>query len=363
MLCLLLLSLVAATPLLVVEFSKAGLATPSLQLGGEDPGKLTELGRAGMEKNGQLLRQHFEEYMPPTYSSDQVMIKTFDEEVYLDSAVAYLRGLYPAQALEVSNIRTSSRTEDPVLGPRPLCPRIDWITERDQRKSSLYTRLLDVIGPYHKDLLELTNSTSFEAIARLGEAVHSLQARNMSLPDFPSDLYKLAHKAYSMRQSILPYGSEEAIRLGAYSVLEELLQLILTVATNKAPVKVALIILEDSTLAALLKALEMHKEVPGDNAHFTVTIDRDYSLRFFYNGIEQWFGQCDRPCFVKQFYRNIAEVTFESKEDWAEACATVGDAKSINKQHVLVFVMSAAAVFSIAFLRSGKPDEDKQKNE
>mmetsp|Transcript_32692 Transcript_32692/g.56876 ORF Transcript_32692/g.56876 Transcript_32692/m.56876 type:complete len:363 (+) Transcript_32692:2933-4021(+) len=357
-----LLSLAYAAPLLIIEFNKAGLSTPTLKIGNEPVGKLTEEGRAAKELQGRILREAFSEYVPKVYNSSQFMIRTFKEDLYVDSAAAYIKGLLPEHKFKISNVRAERRENDPVLSPRSFCPRIDWLIERDQKNSSRYTNLLESLEPYSDALNAFTNSSSFEAAAKLGEAVHSLQQRNLTLPEAPRELIKLAHRAFTMQHSYLPYGSEESVSLGAYMMLEEVLQQILGVATNRTAIKVAVFTTEDSTFSALLKALEMHNYVPGVDAHLVITVEDNYYMRFFYNEQEREFRQCQRPCVVQHFYKAVGAVTFQTKDEWTAACSVVGDEKGWNTSHILIFVMSAAAVFSMAFYKSGgsKPEKEKE---
>jgi hypothetical protein len=325
MMLILLLSLAQATPLLIIEFNKAGLATPPLQLSGEPPGVLTNEGRAAKEYQGRLMQEVFSEYVPKEYNSSQFMFRTYKDDLYVQSTAAYIKGLLPDHKFKISNVRAERREEDAVLSPRDSCPRIDWLAERDQMTSSKFTNLLDYLDPFDEVLVNLTGSHGFEAAVRLGESLNSLQQRNMTLPELPRDLGKLAHRAYTMQLSQLYYGTEEAVRLGAFPLLDEVVKLIVGVAHNRTQVKVAVITTDDSTFSALLRALEMHNYVPGGDSHLIITVEQSYYLRFFYNQQEREFRLCQQPCVIQHFYQAVADATFKSKDEWSSACKAIGD--------------------------------------
>jgi hypothetical protein len=349
-------SLVRASPLLIVEFNKPGLATPALQLAEESPGILTPTGRTSKEGQGRALREAFS--VPEEFNANYFEFRTVQEDLYIDSVAAYIHGLFPEVPFNISMVKTAPRSVDPVLSPRDCCPRIDWLTQRDQMTSSRYQNLVTSLEPFSEVLLSLTNSSDFTGAVLLGEALSSLQKRNVSLPDIPEDLAKLAIRAYNMQQSFLPYGNEEAVAIGAYSMLEELLQLILEVANSRSQLKVAVFTVEASAFSALLRALSMQKFLPETEAHLVVAVEHNYTMSFLYNGQPIQFTQCQTPCLVKHFYRAVAAVTFENKDEWTAACGRMGDEKGWNQSHIMVFIMSAAALFSMAFLMKDKEKQD-----
>lgn len=360
-----LFALAQAAPLLIIEFNKAGLATPQFHLGSEPLGKLTQEGRAAKERQGKIMRDMFGEYVPAEYNSSQFAFRTFKDELYVDSATAYIKGLLPDHKFKISNVRTERREADPVLSPRSFCPRIDWLAERDQKNSTRYTNLLDSLQPFEAVLHNLTNSSGFEAAASLGEAVNSLLQRNLSTPDVPKDLLRLAHRAYTMQHSYLPYGSDEAVKLGAFSMLDEVLQLIIGAATNRTHVKVAVFTTEDATFSALLKVLEMQNYIPASDAHLIITVEDSYYMRFFYNEQEREFRACTRPCVIQHFYQAMEAVTYKSKDDWMAACSVVGDEAEWDTGYLIiaVAVILAVAVCLYCSLFEVKPIQDQAEPE
>ncbi|KAJ8975475.1 hypothetical protein NQ317_019803 [Molorchus minor] len=165
----------------------------------EGLGELTNVGLQHQFELGKWLRKRYSNFLPETFSPNNIYVQSTDKDRTLMSAAVNLAGLYPPTNTEVWNknivwrpipIHTVPEGDDAVLAMKKACPKYDLLYE--ELLNSTFFRIVDEKNrQLYEYLSEKTgwNITTIRQIETIYSTLLIEQQYNLTLPPWTIGIF------------------------------------------------------------------------------------------------------------------------------------------------------------------------------
>ncbi|XP_049531866.1 prostatic acid phosphatase [Anopheles darlingi] len=232
-------------------------------------GQLTNAGKLHHLQLGKWLRARYNSLLRPTYSNDELYVRSTDVDRTLMSAEANLAGLYPPQGSDVWDsglswqpipVHTVPEELDAVLAAKKRCPAFDHAL-KVYRQSEPYHSYNNSLAPLYRYLTEHTGQTvnSMSAVQNLYSCLLIEELNNFTLPDWTKEVYPEPLSSISAMTFAVKTNTSQLARLKMGPLVKEILNRFRSKAAGKLKPDRSLWIYSahDVTVASLLNALRV----------------------------------------------------------------------------------------------------------
>ncbi|XP_035775873.1 prostatic acid phosphatase-like [Anopheles albimanus] len=232
-------------------------------------GQLTNAGKWHHLQLGKWLRARYNSLLRPTYSNDELYVRSTDVDRTLMSAEANLAGLYPPQGSDVWDtgltwqpipVHTVPEELDAVLAAKKRCPAFDHAL-KVYRQSEPYHSYNSSLEPLYRYLTEHTGQTynSMSGVQNLYSCLLIEELNNFTLPDWTKQVYPEPLRSISAVTFGVKTNTSQLARLKMGPLVKEILNRFRSKAAGKLKPDRSLWIYSahDVTVASLLNALRV----------------------------------------------------------------------------------------------------------
>lgn len=319
-------------------------------------GWLTKKGMLMHYNFGQWLRKRYEGFLNSSYVHTEIEVASSNEDRCLMSAYCNLAGLYPPHRDQAWNpnltnwqpvpVHTRPKKEDNVINMGENCPRYDQlyqetmktkeIAQEEMRNKDFYKFVGQMSGMDHENISN---------IWQIADTLFCEKAHNLTVSPWANQQWKQENMTVYEKlrfldswQFRLLYSGLEKSRLMGGPILGEFVQQMVAASQNKTNTKMFMYSGHDTTVAALLSALnlfangtsppyaasvlvELHQNSAGKyyvNVLYKNTTDRAYLLTV---------PGCAEDCPLEDFQKITKPYI---PVDWKKECGVKSDDNTVS---------------------------------